>query len=52
MNKIHHFHIPVMGVAYTIDSAIRLSPLGINSVIPLGDDNILERMLKNACRKI
>jgi hypothetical protein len=51
MKYTHSFHIPVMGVAYTIDAAIRLSPMGINSVIPLGDDNILERMRKMYAEK-
>jgi len=51
MIKKHTFHVPVMGVAYTIDTPLKLAPLGINSVIPLGDDNILERMRKMYCEK-
>jgi len=51
MINTHTFHVPVMGVAYTIDTPLKLSPLGISSVIPLGDDNILERMRKMYCEK-
>lgn len=40
----HTFHIPVMGLAYTIDSPIRLAHLGISSVISITDDEITEKM--------
>ncbi|WP_340152700.1 hypothetical protein [uncultured Marivirga sp.] len=42
----HTFHIPVMGLAYTIDTPIRLAHLGINSVVSLGDDILIERVRK------
>jgi hypothetical protein len=41
---MHTFHIPVMGTCYTADTPIRLAPLGINSVISLVDDLLLERL--------
>lgn len=41
---LHNFHIPVMGLAYTIDSPIRVAQYGISSVISIIDDEILERM--------
>jgi hypothetical protein len=46
MNKkpLHTFHIPVMGLAYTIDTPIRLAHYGISSVISIIDDEIIERM--------
>ncbi len=46
MNKInaHTFHIPVMGLAYTIDSPIRVAQYGISSVISITDDEIIEKM--------
>jgi hypothetical protein len=43
-NPIHTFHIPVMGLAYTIDSPIRVAHYGISSVISIIDDEIIEKM--------
>ena len=40
----HTFHIPVMGLAYTIDSPIRVAHYGISSVISIIDDDLIERM--------
>jgi len=44
--NLHTFHIPVMGLAYTIDSPIRVAHLGISSVISVMDDELMERMNK------
>ena len=41
---IHSFHIPVMGLAYTIDSPIRVAKYGISSVISIADDELIEKM--------
>jgi len=41
---LHNFHIPVMGLAYTIDSPIRVAQYGISSVIALADDDLIEKM--------
>lgn len=41
---IHNFHIPVMGLSYTIDSPIRVAQYGISSVVSIIDDEILEKM--------
>src|SRR5690606_10592423 len=46
MNKIHAFHIPVMGIGYTIDTPLKVAQYGINSVISLVDDILLERLRK------
>ena len=43
-NPIHTFHIPVMGLAYTIDSPIRVAQYGISSVISIIDDEVIEKM--------
>ncbi|WP_162127599.1 hypothetical protein [Flavobacterium phycosphaerae] len=43
-NPIHTFHIPVMGLAYTIDSPIRVAHYGISSVVSIIDDDIIEKM--------
>lgn len=42
--QAHSFHIPVMGLAYTIDSPIRVAQYGISSVISIIDDDLLEKM--------
>lgn len=43
-NNLHTFHIPVMGLAYTIDSPIRVAQYGISSVISIADDELIEKM--------
>ncbi len=43
-NRLHTFHIPVMGLAYTIDSPIRVAQYGISSVISIMDDELIEKM--------
>ena len=40
----HTFHIPVMGLAYTIDSPIRVGQYGISSVVSITDDELIEKM--------
>lgn len=44
--SLHTFHIPVMGLAYTIDSPIKVARFGINSVVSIIEDNLIERMRK------
>ena len=46
MTSQHTFHIPVMGTAFTADSAIKVAHYGINTVIALADDVLLERLRK------
>ncbi len=41
---LHSFHIPVMGLAFTIDSPIRVAQYGISSVVAIIDDDLLEKM--------
>ena len=43
-SNLHTFHIPVMGLAYTIDSPIRVAQYGISSVISIIDDEVIEKM--------
>jgi hypothetical protein len=40
----HKFHIPVMGLAYTIDSPIKVARFGISSVISIVEDRLVEMM--------
>src|SRR6516165_7958283 len=41
---LHTFHIPVMGLAFTIDSPIRVAQYGISSVISIIDDELMEKL--------
>jgi hypothetical protein len=43
----HQFHIPVMGTGHSIDSPIRVAPLGIHSVISVVDDLLCEKIRKH-----
>jgi len=42
----HTFHIPVMGLAYTIDSPVKVARFGISSVISIIEDRLIETMRK------
>ena len=44
--KAHSFHIPVMGIGFTIDSPLKVAQFGIDSVISLVDDILVEKMRK------
>ncbi len=47
----HSFHIPVMGIGFTIDTPIRLAPLGIESSISLVNDDVIEAARKHHCQQ-
>lgn len=49
MRKTHSFHIPVMGISFTIDSPLKISHFGIDSVISIVDDILLEKLRKVHC---
>ncbi|WP_047414453.1 hypothetical protein [Cellulophaga sp. Hel_I_12] len=51
MTKLHSFHIPVMGIGFTIDSPLKVSQYGIDSVISLVDDILVEKLRKMYCDK-
>ena len=51
MTKAHSFHIPVMGIGFTIDTPLKVSQYGVDSVISLVDDMLLERLRKVYCGK-
>ena len=44
MLRAHSFHIPVMGIGYTIDTPLKVAQYGIDSVISIGDDFLLEKI--------
>ncbi len=46
MSKTHTFHIPVMGIGFTIDTPLKISHYGIDSVISLVDDILIEKIRK------
>jgi hypothetical protein len=46
MRKAHSFHIPVMGIGFTIDTPLKVAPYGIDSVIFISDDILLEKLRK------
>lgn len=46
-SSLHTFHIPVMGLAYTIDTPIKVAKYGIDSVISIIEDNLVELMRKH-----
>lgn len=43
-NNSHTFHIPVMGLSFTLDSPIKVAKYGISSVVSIVDDVIIEKM--------
>ena len=51
-SALHTFHIPVMGIAFTIDSPIKVARFGINSVVSIIEDNLIEVMRKHYYQKI
>lgn len=40
----HSFHIPVMGLGYTIDTPVKVARFGINSVVSIIEDQLIENM--------
>lgn len=45
-NTAHTFHIPVMGLGYTIDTPLKVAKYGINSVVSIMEDHLIEEMRK------
>ena len=48
----HSFHIPVMGIGFTIDTPIKVAHYGISSVVSLADDKLAERMREFYSKKL
>lgn len=42
----HTFHIPVLGLGYSIDTPLKVARYGISSVVSIVDDELTERMRK------
>jgi hypothetical protein len=45
--RLHTFHIPVLGLAFSIDTPLKVARFGISSVISIVDDVLIERMRKH-----
>lgn len=48
----HTFHIPVMGLGYTIDTPAKVARYGISSVISIIEDNLVEEIRKRYCEQM
>lgn len=49
LSSPHGFHIPVMGLGYTIDTPVKVAHFGISSVISIIEDELIERMREYHC---
>lgn len=47
----HTFHIPVLGLAYSIDTPLKVARYGISSVVSIVDDELTERMREYHCKQ-
>lgn len=47
----HTFHIPVMGLGFTIDTPVKVARFGISSALSLADDHLVEQMRAFYARK-
>ena len=48
----HSFHIPVMGLAFTIDTPVKVAKYGVSSVMSIVDDFLIEQMREVYCKKL
>jgi len=47
----HSFHIPVLGLGYSIDTPVKVARFGISSVISIMDDQLVEKMRGHHCEQ-
>ena len=40
---LHSFHIPVMGIGYTLDTPIKIAKYGVSSAISIVQDDVIEK---------
>jgi len=45
----HTFHIPVMGLSFTVDTPLKVAKYGITSVVSIIEDNLIEKMRMHYC---
>ncbi len=48
-SKAHNFHIPVMGLGFTIDTPLKVAKYGIDSVVSIIEDELVEEMRRLHC---
>src|SRR5690606_21098548 len=51
-SALHTFHIPVMGLGYTVDTPLKVARFGISSVVSIMDDFLLEDMRRIHSKKL
>jgi len=53
MTKVqaHTFHIPVMGLGFTIDTPLKVARFGISSVISIIEHELIEKMRAFHCQE-
>ena len=51
MSLKHTFHIPVMGTGFTLDTPLKVAHLGIDSVVSIVDDVLIEKMRRRLCTR-
>jgi hypothetical protein len=47
----HTFHIPVLGLAFSIDTPLKVARYGISSAVSIVDDELIERMREYHCKQ-
>jgi hypothetical protein len=47
----HTYHIPVLGICFSVDTPLKVARFGINSVVSVIDDELLENLREHYCRK-
>jgi hypothetical protein len=47
--QLHSFHIPVLGISFSIDTPLKVAQFGVSSVISLVDDELIEDMRSYHC---
>ncbi len=50
-SRLHSFHIPVLGLAFSINTPLKVAKYGISSVVSLVDDVLIEDMRSYHCRE-
>ena len=50
-SALHSFHIPVLGLSYSIDTPVKVARFGISSVISIMDDELIEKMTGYYCQQ-
>lgn len=43
---MHSFHIPVLGISFSVDSPVKVAKFGISSVVSIIEDGLLEKLRK------